>query len=250
MIADLPPDAAQDDTEFMTRLGQFALLSDQERIAVLDARDAALADRLSRLTELSQRSASERWSTLVTAELITRTESERRWLAGLAASRRAAGMTGPPRPATRTPTSPSEPTRRGAVWTEERCLRRGKTVPRSAPASERESREGRRHLQAPRWRAGNRSPRGMSAQAQYALLAGPLLSMLDSSIVNVASRPSPGTCARACQLVQWAVSGYLLALGTGLAATAYLSRRFGTLAGLPGQRGRLHAGVRGVRRRT
>jgi DNA-binding PadR family transcriptional regulator len=83
MIADLPPDAAQDDTEFMTRLGQFALLSDQERIAVLAARDAALADRLSRLTELSRRSASERWSTLVTAELITRTESERRWLAGL-----------------------------------------------------------------------------------------------------------------------------------------------------------------------
>ena len=29
--------------------------------------------------------------------------------------------------------------------------------------------------------------------------------------------------------VQWTVSGYLLALGAGLAATAYLARRFGTL---------------------
>lgn len=83
MLADLPPDAATDDTEFMTRLGQFGLLSCQERIAVLDARDAALAGRLTRLSELRQRSASERWSTLVTAELINRDESERRWLASL-----------------------------------------------------------------------------------------------------------------------------------------------------------------------
>ena len=29
--------------------------------------------------------------------------------------------------------------------------------------------------------------------------------------------------------MQWTVSGYLLALGAGLAATAYLARRFGTL---------------------
>ena len=30
--------------------------------------------------------------------------------------------------------------------------------------------------------------------AQYALLAGPLLSMLDSSVVNVAVEPSPASC--------------------------------------------------------
>ena len=29
--------------------------------------------------------------------------------------------------------------------------------------------------------------------------------------------------------MQWTVSGYLLALGVGLAGTAYLARRFGTL---------------------
>jgi EmrB/QacA subfamily drug resistance transporter len=64
---------------------------------------------------------------------------------------------------------------------------------------------------------------------QYALLAGPLLSMLDSSIVNVAIAPIAGEMRTSLSAVQWAVSGYLLALGTGLAATSYLARRFGTL---------------------
>jgi EmrB/QacA subfamily drug resistance transporter len=64
---------------------------------------------------------------------------------------------------------------------------------------------------------------------QYALLAGPLLSMLDSSIVNVAVAPIGRELHASLPAVQWAVSGYLLALGTGLAATSYLARRFGTL---------------------
>src|SRR5215831_4869844 len=65
--------------------------------------------------------------------------------------------------------------------------------------------------------------------AQYALLAGPLLSMLDSSVVNVAVEPIARELGASLAVVQWAVSGYLLALGGGLAATAFLSRRFGTL---------------------
>jgi EmrB/QacA subfamily drug resistance transporter len=64
---------------------------------------------------------------------------------------------------------------------------------------------------------------------QYALLAGPLLSMLDSSIVNVAVEPIARDLHASLTVVQWTVSGYLLALGAGLAATAYLARRFGTL---------------------
>jgi EmrB/QacA subfamily drug resistance transporter len=71
--------------------------------------------------------------------------------------------------------------------------------------------------------------RRLSPAVQYALLAGPLLSMLDSSIVNVAIEPIARELHASLPVVQWAVSGYLLALGTGLAATAYLSRRFGTL---------------------
>jgi len=64
---------------------------------------------------------------------------------------------------------------------------------------------------------------------QYALLAGPLLSMLDSSIVNVAVEPIARELHAPLTVVQWTVSGYLLALGAGLAGTAYLARRFGTL---------------------
>jgi MFS family permease len=69
----------------------------------------------------------------------------------------------------------------------------------------------------------------LSPVVQYALLAGPLLSMLDSSIVNVAVEPIARQLHASLPAVGWAVSGYLLALGTGLAATAYLSRRLGTL---------------------
>src|SRR5580658_9658702 len=72
-------------------------------------------------------------------------------------------------------------------------------------------------------------PRRARGVVQYALLAGPLLSMLDSSIVNVAVEPMARALHAGLTTMQWAVSGYLLALGAGLAATAYLARRFGTL---------------------
>jgi MFS family permease len=65
---------------------------------------------------------------------------------------------------------------------------------------------------------------------QYAMLAGPLLSMLDSSVVNVAAEPIARSLHTSLGTVQWTVSGYLLALGTGLAGTAYLARRFGSVA--------------------
>ncbi|MGB6616452.1 MAG: MFS transporter, partial [Trebonia sp.] len=64
---------------------------------------------------------------------------------------------------------------------------------------------------------------------QYALLAGPLLSMVDSSIVTVAAEPIARALHASLTTVQWTVSGYLLGLGTGLAGTAYLARRYGTV---------------------
>jgi EmrB/QacA subfamily drug resistance transporter len=73
-----------------------------------------------------------------------------------------------------------------------------------------------------------RSPRTRPL-VQYALLAGPLLSMLDSSIVNVAAEPVARSLHASLATVQWTISGYLLALGTGLAGTAYLARRYGTV---------------------
>ena len=74
-----------------------------------------------------------------------------------------------------------------------------------------------------------RLPSPIGPLTQYALLAGPLLSMLDSSIVNVAVEPMARALHASLTTMQWTVSGYLLALGAGLAATAYLARRFGTL---------------------
>jgi len=71
--------------------------------------------------------------------------------------------------------------------------------------------------------------RGARAAAQYALLAGPLLSMLDSSVVNVAAEPVARALHASLETVQWTVSGYLLTLGTGLAGTAWMARRYGTL---------------------
>lgn len=65
--------------------------------------------------------------------------------------------------------------------------------------------------------------------ARFGLLVGPLLSMLDSSIVNVAVPAIAKDFAADLHDVKWVVSGYLLALGVSLAATSYLARRFGTL---------------------
>ena len=73
--------------------------------------------------------------------------------------------------------------------------------------------------------AGAAPPPRLGPLVQYALLAGPLLSMLDSSIVNVAVEPIARELHASLTTVQWTVSGYLLALGAGLAGTAYLARR-------------------------
>jgi EmrB/QacA subfamily drug resistance transporter len=74
----------------------------------------------------------------------------------------------------------------------------------------------------------------IGAIARYGLLIGPLLSMIDSSIVNVAVPDIAkdfGASGNSVGLgqIQWIVSAYLLALGVALAATAYLAKRFGTL---------------------
>jgi MFS family permease len=69
----------------------------------------------------------------------------------------------------------------------------------------------------------------LGAIARYGLLIGPLLSMIDSSIVNVAVPDIATELEADLNEVQWVVSGYLLALGVALALTAYLAKRFGTL---------------------
>ncbi len=60
-----------------------------------------------------------------------------------------------------------------------------------------------------------------------ALLVGPFLTMLDSSVVNVALPDIANTFNSSLTDVQWVLSGYLLSLAAVLVASAFLSKRFG-----------------------
>ncbi len=70
-------------------------------------------------------------------------------------------------------------------------------------------------------------PLGLAAT--LALLAGPLLSMVDSNVVNVAIPDIARELLGSLPAVQWTVSGYLLALAATLPATSYLGKRLGTV---------------------
>lgn len=75
---------------------------------------------------------------------------------------------------------------------------------------------------------GDDTGRRLSPLAQLGLLAGPVLSMVDSSVVNVAIPDIAARLRSPLATVQWTASGYLLALAAALAASPYLARRFGT----------------------
>ena len=84
MLAELPPDQAGDETEFLARLGQFAEINSNERAGVLASRTQAVQAQLAHyraMHELSDRAG--QWGALVTAELIRRHEQELAWLAEL-----------------------------------------------------------------------------------------------------------------------------------------------------------------------
>jgi hypothetical protein len=83
MLADLPPDAARDDNEFLARVGQFSLLSAPERLAVLDARELAQNAALQHFRNMHSLAGDEPWGQVATAELIRRTEAELAWIAEL-----------------------------------------------------------------------------------------------------------------------------------------------------------------------
>jgi DNA-binding PadR family transcriptional regulator len=85
MLADLPPEQAGDETEFLARLGQFSEINSAERASVLAARTRAVRDQLAHYQAMHTLSASHShpWGALVTAELIRRHEQELAWLAEL-----------------------------------------------------------------------------------------------------------------------------------------------------------------------
>jgi EmrB/QacA subfamily drug resistance transporter len=68
----------------------------------------------------------------------------------------------------------------------------------------------------------------LSPLALLALLAGPLLSMVDGNVVNVAVPDIVRELHSTLPSVQWVVSGYLLAIAATLPATSWLAKRFGT----------------------
>ena len=78
-------------------------------------------------------------------------------------------------------------------------------------------------------RPANTTAVPLPAVVRLCFLAGPMLSMIDSSVVNVAVPGIVGGLHTTLAAAAWAVSGYLLGLACGLAATPWLARRFGTL---------------------
>jgi DNA-binding PadR family transcriptional regulator len=83
MLADLTPEQAADENEFLTRVGQFEQLTADERRRVLAARAAALGVQKSHLRDLAERSTRARdheWGGLVVAELTGRIDRELAWI--------------------------------------------------------------------------------------------------------------------------------------------------------------------------
>src|SRR5258708_22207244 len=68
----------------------------------------------------------------------------------------------------------------------------------------------------------------LTALVLLGLLAGPFMSMIDSSVVNVALAVIARSFKTDLATAQWVISGYLLALAFGLPASAFLAKRYGT----------------------
>jgi EmrB/QacA subfamily drug resistance transporter len=62
---------------------------------------------------------------------------------------------------------------------------------------------------------------------QFGLISGPFLSMVDSSVVNIALPVISSGFNSSLSSAQWILSGYLLALAAFLPVSAFLSKRFG-----------------------
>jgi DNA-binding PadR family transcriptional regulator len=84
MLAELPEGGADQSREFHARLVNFAWLSTEEQLRVLDARERVLARNRDRVAVLAAVRI-ERWSRLALDHGIERIDAERRWLAGLRA---------------------------------------------------------------------------------------------------------------------------------------------------------------------
>ena len=64
---------------------------------------------------------------------------------------------------------------------------------------------------------------------QFGLIAGPFMTMLDTSVVTIALPEMAKSFSVALSGLQWVLSAYLLTLGTFLVVSPYLSKRFGAI---------------------
>jgi DNA-binding PadR family transcriptional regulator len=85
LLADLSPEQAADDGEFLSRVATFAMLPVADRLRVLDAREEAVRRHGEMLRGLAVRTAGRDWADLVTSEMIRRCTAEIDWLATLRA---------------------------------------------------------------------------------------------------------------------------------------------------------------------
>jgi len=84
MLADLPDELAGDDWEFLARVGNFGWLREEERLAVLGARQRALTRERERLTALASGQA-DPWSRLVLDKACRELDSGLQWVAEIRA---------------------------------------------------------------------------------------------------------------------------------------------------------------------
>ncbi len=68
----------------------------------------------------------------------------------------------------------------------------------------------------------------LPGMVQFGLLAGPFMTMVDSSIGNVALPEMARSFGEPLQAAQWVASAYLLAMGVALTGNAYLAKRLGS----------------------
>ncbi len=64
---------------------------------------------------------------------------------------------------------------------------------------------------------------------QFGIIAGPFMTMIDTSVVNIALPEMASNFSVTLSVVQWVLSAYLLTLGTFLVLSPYLSKRFGAI---------------------
>jgi len=79
MLADFPEELALNGEEFLARVGNFSWLRHEERVAVLDTRDRAIAAEGARLAAIAA-AQGDRWSRAVVAQVGRRFTAERVWL--------------------------------------------------------------------------------------------------------------------------------------------------------------------------